>query len=67
MLAVIVGFMVAVLSLWGMFIWRQDLMIVLRGFFPLCFLCGGILAMVVGFFSRRPGGPDLPGGNGHKE
>lgn len=48
MLSVFIGLITTGLSLWGMFLWRQDLVVVLKGFLPLCFLMGGIVAVIAG-------------------
>ncbi|HRY29690.1 MAG TPA: hypothetical protein P5079_06585 [Elusimicrobiota bacterium] len=54
MLSTLIGFIVACVSLWGMWRWRTDLWMVLRGFLPLCFFLGGVIAMVIGI-SRLTG------------
>ena len=55
MLSVIVGLVVAVVSFIGMWRWRQDLGVLLRGLMPLCFFLAGIIAVVAGASSfHRP-------------
>jgi hypothetical protein len=63
MLSALIGMAVAVVSLWGMWRWRVDLIAVVRGFFPLCFFLGGVVAVIAGISSlnrtepenKRPG------------
>lgn len=73
-MSMVVGLIVAALSLWGMLHWRQDLVVVLRGLVPLLFLGGGILAVIAGFTTitspppaSRPRNQKAPGGDGAKK
>jgi hypothetical protein len=48
MLSAFLGMLVSVASLWGMWMWRDELMLVLRGLLPLCFFLGGLVAVIAG-------------------
>lgn len=48
MLSALIGLIVSVLALWGMFVWWNDFLIVLRGLVPVSFVFGGIVAIVAG-------------------
>ncbi len=48
MLSIFIGLVTAGLSLWGLIHWRVDLVVVLKGLLPLCFLMGGIIAVIAG-------------------
>ena len=67
MLSVVMGLLVAGISLAAMFRWWTDLWVVLRGLLPLSFFLGGLIAVVAGISSlnrstvmdkKLPGGPD---------
>jgi hypothetical protein len=61
MLSAIVGLAVAAAGIWGMWRWWPDLFTVLRGILPLCFFCGGIIAVVAGLSSvKKPPEPGKP-------
>ena len=53
MLSAFVGLMFAAAGLWGMAHWRGELGLFLRGFVPLSFFLGGLVAAMVGFFAMR--------------
>lgn len=56
MLSVVAGLVVSGLSVWGMICWRQELAVVAKGFFPICFFLGGVVAVIAGASSlgRKP-------------
>lgn len=53
MVAFIVGLLVALLSLWGIVVWRSDFFLVCRGAIPALFFLGGLLAVVIGITTIR--------------
>lgn len=48
MLVIIFGLLFAIMGLWGVATWWSDFIIVLKGFVPFMFFCGGIIAIIVG-------------------
>ena len=55
MLSAVVGLLVCALSIGGMFHWKGELLLVLKGLLPLSFLVGGLLAVIAGLSSLKPG------------
>jgi len=55
MLTTLVGFLVMAGGVWGMFTWRIELMLVLKGLLPLCFFFGGLVALIVGLAAMKSG------------
>ncbi|MFH1379463.1 MAG: hypothetical protein ABII23_04215 [bacterium] len=53
MLSTLVGLIVAVISLCGLIVWFGEFIIVLKGLFPVCFLFGGIVAVIAGIAGWR--------------
>ena len=51
MLSLLVGLVSIGLSLWGVVLWREEFLLVMKGFLPLCFLMGGIVAVIAGISS----------------
>lgn len=51
MLSILIGTLVAAASLWGIWQWRSDFTVVVRGILPLCFFLGGVVAIIAGFSS----------------
>lgn len=49
MLSILIGTLVSAASLWGMWQWRAEFMLVVRGILPLCFFLGGVVAVIAGF------------------
>jgi hypothetical protein len=64
MLSALIGAVVAAVSLWGMWRWRADLTVVVRGFFPLCFFLGGLVAVIAGVSSLNKNDSDKKPGLG---
>lgn len=53
MLSVCIGLIVTAASLWGLIMWRNDFLIVMRGLVPICFMFGGIVAVIAGAVGWR--------------
>jgi hypothetical protein len=61
MLSVLVGLVSAGVSVWCLVLWRAEFLLVMKGFLPLCFLMGGIVAVIAGVTSlvgKTPEDPD---------
>ncbi len=61
MLSILLGLVTVGFSLWGIFFWREAFLFVMKGFLPLCFLLGGIVAVIAGV-SAMGGKPPLEKG-----
>lgn len=53
MLAIILGLIFTGAGLFGIIVWHQDLLIIIKGLFPVLILVGGILAIVAGATSIK--------------
>ena len=53
MLSILIGLIVSALGLVGIIVWIDDMVIFLRGMFPVCFFFSGILAIVAGVSSLK--------------
>jgi ABC-type transport system involved in multi-copper enzyme maturation permease subunit len=51
MLAILLGFVFVVAGALGMFIWKGDFVIVLKGLLPFLLLVGGVISVVAGITS----------------
>jgi hypothetical protein len=48
MLAVLLGLMFVVAGAFGVFVWKVDFVVVLKGLLPFLFLVGGVISIVAG-------------------
>ena len=55
MLTTFVGLLVMLGGFWGMYTWRIELMLVLKGLLPLCFFFGGMVTLIVGLSTIKSG------------
>lgn len=53
MLAILVGILFIALGFYGVSLWVDDFMVVVRGFMPFMFAVGGIIAVVAGISSIK--------------
>ncbi|MEW6040201.1 MAG: hypothetical protein AB1633_01640 [Elusimicrobiota bacterium] len=53
MMALIIGLIVTVVSIWAGLRYLDQVILVLKGSLPLMFLCGGILAIIAGATAIR--------------
>ena len=60
MLSLLVGLITVGLSLWGIALWREEFLLVMKGFLPLCFLMGGVVAVIAGISSLVGKPPEDP-------
>ncbi len=51
MLSLIFGLATMAVSLWGLFHWRTEFIFILKGAVPVCFLMGGVVAVIAGISS----------------
>ena len=60
MISLVVGSVCVGLSLWGIVHWREEFVVVMKGFLPVSFLMGGLVAIIAGFSSfggKKPAEP----------
>lgn len=61
MMSLIIGVVTVGLSVWGLVAWRAEFFFLLKGLLPVCFLMGGLMAVVAGiasFGGKRAAAPD---------
>ena len=63
MLSLIFGLVTMALSIWGLILWRAEFVFFLKGVLPVCFLMGGVVAVIAGLStfgskSSTPGDKD---------
>ena len=58
MTAISIGIVFVLMGLFGMVFWLHEFLIVLAGFGPICFLLGGVMAVLAGVssFQNSSGG-----------
>lgn len=58
MLAILIGLVFVGLGLWGIGVWFEDLLFLLKSIGPISFTLGGMVAIISGFGSLRSGRDD---------
>jgi uncharacterized membrane protein len=48
MLAIVIGMLFVIFGFVGLFFWWSSFMVIVKGLFPILFLCGGLLSVIAG-------------------
>lgn len=53
MISALIGSIVTVVAVWGVVVFRSEFLLVCKGLFPICFVFGGLIAVISGISGWR--------------
>jgi hypothetical protein len=56
MLTTLIGLLICAVSGYAVVLWFPEFLTVLKGLLPICFFCGGLVAVVIGLTPQKKSG-----------